>query len=440
MFTINSPINTGAAAIAPFMGVYFPIVYTSAEDELMACRKSAWLGSFLTFSPVYDISGPDAVKLLNYVTVNRDYSKLKVGGSRHAILCNEKGQMLADGVLMRKDENTYRTYWLAPVLSYYVDTLGMDVHGEWVTDEFFFQIDGPKSLEIMEKAAHCDLHDLKFAQNKPIVVAGIKANIHRLGMSGCLAYEMHGDVKEGGAFFEAVVKAGEEYGIKKLGFMQYCRNHTQGGYPNQWIHFWYPWLNGDKALAEYVKQSPILETHKVYNFFGSAADDIENAFVTPFDVDWDYLINYDHDFIGKAALEKIKKNPPRKCVTLEWNAEDVGKVFASQFMGTDMKPADDITSVGDGGEAAFVMSKVMADGKMIGVSAGRTHDFYHRRMLSLAFVEKEYAVEGKELTVVWGTESANQMNLRATVAAFPYYNEDYRNETFDVEKIPHPNF
>lgn len=68
----------------------------------------------------YTITGPDAVKLLNYVTVNRDYAKLKVGGSRYAILCNEKGQILADGDIVRKEENMYWSFGLAPVLAYYM--------------------------------------------------------------------------------------------------------------------------------------------------------------------------------------------------------------------------------------------------------------------------------------------------------------------------------
>jgi aminomethyltransferase (EC 2.1.2.10) len=61
-------------------------------------------------------------------------------------------------------------------------------------------------------------------------------------------------------------------------------------------------------------------------------------------------------------------------------------------------------------------------------------------MISLAFVEKDYAIEGKELIVIWGTAETSQLEIRATVAPFPYYNEEYRNETFDVEKIPHPVF
>lgn len=438
MFTPKGPINNDAKALMPMYDGYMPLSFTSPEDELLACRKTAWLGCFLNLSPVYDVWGPDTVKLLNYITVNRDYARLKVGKSRHAILCNDKGQMLADGVLMRKDENVYRTYWLAPVISYYVDTLGLDVHGAWVHDEFFFQIDGPKSLEIMEKACQEDLHDLKFAQNKNIVIAGIPTTIHRLGMSGCLAYEMHGAFKDAETVYGAIYDAGVGYGIRKLAFPNYCRNHTQAGYPNQWIHFWYPTLSSGESMKKYVEEDPNMSPlMKVYNFKGSAADDNENAFVTPFDVGWDYLINYDHDFIGKDALAKIKENQPRKPVTLEWNAEDVGKVFATQFEGTGVTPIDDITSTGDGGEAQFVMSKVMDGDTMVGVATGRTHDFYHRKMISLAWIKSADAVDGKELTVIWGTDPKNQQSIRATVAQFPYYNEELRNETFDVEKIPH---
>jgi len=441
-FAPDSPVNRDALALVNCGPIgYAPAQFSTPKEELLACRETAWLGSFLNCSPVYDIQGPDAVRLLNKVCVNKDFAQLKIGGSRHALLCNEKGQLLADGVLIRKGEDSFRTYWLAPPMAYYVDSLGMDVKGSWVLDEYFFQIDGPKSLQIMERAAQTDLHDMKFAGKRNIKIAGTDATIIRLGMSGALAYEIHGSAKDAGAAYAAVVEAGKEYGLKQLGYFQYCRNHTQGGYPNQWIHFWYPVLSSGEKMAAYQRSCPyVFEAFKTYPFHGSAADDEQNAFVTPFDLDWDYLINYDHDFIGKEALLKLKANQPRKCVTLEWNAEDVGKVFATQFMGTGVEPADPISSVGDGGEAPFFMSKVLLDGKMVGVATGRTQDFYHQKELSLAFIEYDLAVEGKELTVLWGTPNTHQMEIRATVAAYPYYNEEYRNETFDVEKIPHPKF
>jgi glycine cleavage system aminomethyltransferase T len=57
-------------------------------------------------------------------------------------------------------------------------------------------------------------------------------------------------------------------------------------------------------------------------------------------------------------------------------------------------------------------------------------------MISLGVIDKEYAEEGKELKVIWGTNGFYQKEIRVKVGPFPYYNEELRNETFDVEKIP----
>ena len=450
MFEIGSKVNEGARLLLPLpSGAYEPYIYTGYRDELLACRKTAWLGSFLNLSPVYDVWGPDVAELLNRVSVNRDYNKLKVGGSRHAILCNEDGYMLSDGVLMHMEPNHYRTYWVAPPLAYYVDVKakewGLDVHGAWNRDDFFIQCDGPKSLEIMEKATHKDLHHLKFARHDSCTIAGVECTIHRLGMSGCLAYEMHGPRAEFDAVYDAIYEAGKEFGIRKLGFSSYCHNHTQGSYPNQWIHFWYARAQSGQEMLDYYNSLPRDVWGHPYatdftKFLGSAADNPVNSLVTPFDVDWDYLINWDHDFVGKEALQRIAQNPPRKAVTLVWDKEGVGEAFAEQMYNPNAFPMDDITTIGDGGDAPFVMSYVLKDGEKVGIATGRAKDFYHHAMISLAWLRHDLAVPGTEVEVLWGTSPACQTRIKATVAEMPLYNEEYRNETFDVEKIPHPVF
>ncbi len=88
------------------------------------------------------------MKFLNSICVN-DFTKLTTKGMRHAILCNDKGQILTDGVCIRIAEDRYRTYWLTPVINYYMEMTDLDVHGEDKTGtEYFIQIDGEKSLEI----------------------------------------------------------------------------------------------------------------------------------------------------------------------------------------------------------------------------------------------------------------------------------------------------
>lgn len=439
-FNMNSAIFNGAFNVIDFFGGYLPFEYSGPRSEFMAGRESAWLGLNLNFSPPFDVYGPDVTKLLNRVCVNRDFAMLPEGSSRHAIICNEEGKMLADGVVIRLGDNHFRTYFLAPVLQYFVMTSGLDVKGDYIPDEYFFQIDGPKSLEILEKACECDLHDLKFAHNKKVKVCGTDMTVHRLGMSGALAYEVHGAGKDAEVAYSRIRTVLEEFGGKPQGVRNYSVvNHTPGGYPNQMQHYLYPLFDGDPGLAAFAQQNSIRLPMR-----GSAADNEDNFYVTPYDVGWGYLANFDHDFMGKAALQKIAENPPRKMVTLEWDTDDVGDVFMSQFRGPDVgfyEPIEDHSPNSDATDGFFVRGDyVLADGKKIGVATGRTYAFYERRMISLASIDAEYAQEGREAVVLWGSEGYPKKEIRATVARFPYYNGEFRNETFDVEKIPHPRF
>ena len=302
--------------------------------------------------------------------------------------------------------------------------------GEYV-DEFFFQIDGPKSLEIMEEACQCDLNDLKFARNKKARIAGKEVMVHRLGMSGALAYEVHGPAEDAEIVYCRLREIVEKFDGRMMGGANYLLNHTVAGYPNQYIHFYYPFLSSGEGLAEFAKTA----VYPRLIFTGSASDDENNFYVTPYDVGWGYLVNFNHDFVGKQALLEIAKNPPRKVVTLEWNTEDVGDVFMSQFRGQDVVPYDPIELQWPLGP--FMRGDyVLVDGKKIGVATGKVYAYYERRMVSLAWIDKEYAVEGKEVVVLWGSPGHPQKEIRATVARFPYYQGEYRNETFDVEKIP----
>jgi len=421
---------------------YYPFEYTGSRDELLGCRESAWLGVNLNVTPVYDVWGPEAVSLLNAVCVNRDFGKLQAGASRHAIICNDKGQMLADGVIIQIAENHFRSYWLAPVLQFYVETSDKNVQGTYV-DEYFFQIDGPRSLEIMEKACRCDLHDLRFGHNCIVKVNCSDMTIHRLGMSGALAYEVHGPSADADMIYKMIKDAGSEFGIRPLGNRHYCANHTQAGYPNQFIHYFYPYYTSGEGLAAFIRQ---IRPNPV--FTGSCADDEENYYLTPYDVGWGNLVDFDHEFIGKETLSKIAKNPPRKPVTLEWNTDDVADVFASQFRGVDVEPIERLDTPMDFVEAfhripgggGVCANKVLVDGRAIGIASGRINDYYHRRVISLAFIQKEYAVEGAEVSVLWGTPGTPQKDIRAEIAPFPYFNEAYRNETFDTESVPRPAF
>ena len=294
-----------------------PLEYSGGKDEFLASRKTAWLGGALNCTPVYEVWGPDAAEVLTATCVNRDFSLMKPGSSKHALICNERGKMVADGVIMYKEENCFRSYWVAPVLQFYVEkaaAAGKQVKGKYIDDEYFFQIDGPKSLQMLEEATESDLHDLKFAQNKKVKIVGTDMVVHRLGMSGALAYEVHGDAENAEKAYAKLREVVEKYGGKPMGFRNYTiLNHTPAGYPNQFQHFAYDFAHAEEDLQVFAQRECWPQMG-----FGSVAGDQDQLNVYPHEIGWGYLCNFDHDFPGKEALLKVREDCPRTTVTLEW--------------------------------------------------------------------------------------------------------------------------
>jgi len=436
LYAPDSPIFEGSNVRFNLGYGWIPAEYTTAREEFTAARETASLGFSLNASPVYDVSGPDAIKFLESVAVNTGFAKLQEGASKHVVLCNDEGYMLSDGVLFKIDENRYRTYWVAPVLDFFLRSSGMDVEGTWIQDEYFFQIDGPKSLEIMEGVVGTTLRDLRFAQNKQVEIAGGPATIHRLGMSGALAFEVHGHSSNVIAAYQVLRDAVLTAGGKLQGFWNYpVLNHTVAGYPNQYLHFLYPIRDSGPELAGFIDMVGALEL----GLHGSASDDRANSWKTPYDVGWGNLVNFDHDFRGKAALQKIAAEKPNAPVTLEWNAEDIGEIAASPWKGDDavlydQLSNDPVIAVEDWAKQRMRLDYVLADGKKIGVTAGRAPAFAENRMISLAFIEKKFAAPGTEVKILWGDVDHPKFEVRATVAPMPYYNGAHRNETFDATK------
>lgn len=91
----------------------------------------------------------------------------------------------------------------------------MDVKCEDMTGkEYFIQIAGEKSLEILEEAFQADLYDIAFAKHRYQDVEGRRVNIIRLGMSGNLAYGIHGDMTEYEFIYDKVWEAGQKFGAE----------------------------------------------------------------------------------------------------------------------------------------------------------------------------------------------------------------------------------
>lgn len=133
-------------------------------------------------------------------------------------------------------------------------------------------------------------------------------------------------------------------------------------------------------------------------------------------------------------------------VTLEWNGDDVGAVFASMLKAGETT-CDDISKQSDllliensfNGYTKYRADKVFLGDGEIGIATGRIISYPYNSMISLAFIKPECAVEGTQVTVLWGTPGTPQKKIRATVTRYPYNKDLVRNEDKDVAEIPFYN-
>jgi vanillate/3-O-methylgallate O-demethylase len=162
-----------------------------------------------------------------------------------------------------------------------------------------------------------------------------------------------------------------------------------------------------------------------FNIAGSfEADDITAWYRSPVELGWGKNAKFDHDFIGRAALEQEVANPRRLMRTLVWNADDLKDVYGSLF-DEQAVPFDYMEMPRD--QRGFMyMDQVLKYGRPVGVSSSRGYSYYFRKMLSLCTIDVAQSEPGTEVEVVWGNPGKRQKNIRATVAPAPYKKDNRR--------------
>jgi vanillate/3-O-methylgallate O-demethylase len=138
-----------------------------------------------------------------------------------------------------------------------------------------------------------------------------------------------------------------------------------------------------------------------------------------------FYVKFDHDFIGRDALEAIVDEPHRKKVTFEWNRDDVVRVFQSMFEKESSKYIDLPLS----NDTSATYDRVTMNGDTVGFSMFSGYTFNERAMISLGVVDPNIE-EGGALTLVWGEEEAGtekstverhiQTEIRVRATPTPY--------------------
>lgn len=415
------PFDPSVSLYSSSLGSFTPYEFSDFRTEEESWKRTAYLHAGLNPPMPYRLTGPDALQLLKDACIN-DFTRFSIGASKQAALCNEAGRVMADGTVLRVGEEEYISYFLTPYLDYLVSSGRYDVTGEDLTGQVFLhQVGGPRSLDIIEASTGENLSDLPFIWHRPATIAHpetcapMHVRIYRLGVAGTLAYEVHGDIADASAVYQAIHKAGLPFGIVKLGLRAYGMNHTENGFAQSFLHFLPAWTD-DPHFLDWMGITP--ET--VFSELpGSAGPDPTKRYATPLELGWGHLITYDHDFTGRAALESASAQ--RTPVTLIWNPEDVTDVFASQFRPGGEHPFMELAAnpIWTGDNSVVITDDVLLDDEIVGTSSGRIFSSSYHAMISLALLDIRHAALGTELEIVWGNPDTRQKRIRATVTHYP---------------------
>jgi len=278
----DATLRYGAQAFSVYNHMYIPRDFGDPVENYWNLVNAAILCDVAVERQV-EITGPDAADFMQLLTP-RNLSECQVGQCKYVMITSEEGGIINDPILLRLGENHF---WLSLADS---DVLlwakgvavhsGMDVSiGE--PDVSPLQLQGPKSGEIMKEIFGEEIGTLRYFWLRELELDGIPLVLSRTGWSGELGYELYlRDASRGDELWERIMAAGEPFGL--------CAGHT--------------------STIRRI-EAGMLSYH---------ADMYTDT--NPFELGLDRLVDLDMDaeFIGKAALKRIKaEGIRRKQVGLE---------------------------------------------------------------------------------------------------------------------------
>ena len=419
-----------------------PYVYPAVASEFSNWREEqvAWRETSALFDQSHHmtdltVSGPGVIKLFAALGVNT-FDNFAVNKAKQFVCCNHDGYVIGDAILFFLDENSVRLVGRPSAhnwVQYHAETGDYDVQLE--RDErtaanpsgrrefYRYQVQGPTALDVLKTANGGSLPDIKFFNLGELTIAGRKVRAFHHGMSGAPGMELFGPWEDGEEVKAALVEAGQGFGLRQVGSRVYATNTLESG----WIPCPLPAIFTGDELKSYREWLPAKGYEGTGSLGGSYySDDIEDYYLTPHDLGYGGFVKFDHDFVGKEALENSVDEPKRKKVTLAWNGEDVAQAIGTMFEKGDAAKYIDLPL---SNYATWPYDKVLKDGETIGVSTFSGYSYNERSMLSLAMVDVDTEI-GNELTLVWGEEGGGsskpvverhvQTEIRAIVSPCPY--------------------
>ena len=347
----DKAVEYGATEFHPYNGMWMPVGYDSPVNEYWNVLERASLWD-VGVEKCVEIVGPDAEAFMQLLTP-RNIGHVAPGRCAYVFLVNQDGGLLNDPVMLRMADDRF---WLSTAdADVYLWAKGVSVFAgldvEINTPHVYpVQLQGPRSAEIMVDVFGDDVLDLRYYRWMYATVDGIDVVISRTGYSSELGYEIYllGQDR-GGDLWEVLMAAGAPYGLAP-------------GSPNRIRRI-------EGGVLDYASDMTPDEN--------------------PLELGLDRLIDWDKDFLGKAALEQIRDEGVRRRLT--------GLLL-------------DGPALQKNNEHRWV---IRSDGPQVGFVTNAVHSPRLDRNIALAIIDVPFDANDAALTVetVEGTRRAERTSL-----------------------------
>lgn len=424
---------------APLGRYVFPKIppeFTNWRDEIRAWKTGVALLEQSYHMCELHLRGPQVNDLLMELSVNK-LANFPTMRAKQLVMAGHDGNYLADAIIFHEEDDFYRVVG-APFASDWIQfNAGLGKYDvEAVIDLplsvregdrtiYRVQVQGRNALPLMEKLTGGNVPEIKFFHIGELQIAGKTVRALRHGMAGEPGFELYGPWQDQQIVRGAIMEAGAEYGIRKIGADAYSVTGIESG----WMPMPLPAIYHGEAMRPYREWLTTHHLETIGSLGGSfVSDRIEDYYVNPLELGYGNVIDWGRDFIGRDGLEQKRQSPQRVKRSLVWNQDDVLEIMRSSFF----------APPGEGGKAIAVPSPmyatfesdaVMAGGELAGLSHWSAFSPNAESFLSLALINPEHAEPGTQVTLLWGEPDSRRPSvephrvreIRATVAPAPFF-------------------
>ncbi len=362
----------------------------SLDREYWAIRDAAAL---IDVSPLmkYLIDGPDAAQLLHRITT-RDIHKMAVGQVYYTGWCDDEGKLLDDGTVSKLADNSFRMTSAEPSLRWLaMNAVGMDVAIREVTEQVAaVSLQGPKSRAILNRCCKKSVDKLKYFRVMQNSIDGMPVTVSRTGYTGDLGYEIWIDAENALPLWDALMAAGDDYGITPCGILPMDMARVEAGLFMIDVDY----TASNHAWIEAQKSSP-------------------------FEMGLDWAVNLDKAgyFVGRRALEREKRDGSAwKLVGVEIDWEGMERYFAEVGLPPQI-PA----------MAVRGSLPVLHDGRQVGYASTSTWSPVLKKYIALVHLQRPYYELGTRLSIEITVEH-HRRHAPCVVVKLPFYEPEWKKK------------